>query len=140
MFITRATRHDHDDIRELLEAHDWDDHDVTQGVVLIARDGKVAGTVQIIEVAPQTVVVAMLLVRADKRGAGLGRQLMGAAMNNRGGKLYLSCHDNLIPYYEKFGFSVVEPETLPEPVLEFFTAEGDYPSTPDHVHYFMTAR
>jgi N-acetylglutamate synthase-like GNAT family acetyltransferase len=140
MFITRATRHDRGDIQELLSAQGWTDPDLSEGVTYLARDGGVIGCVRLIEVDPQTVVVDDVLVAEGRRGLGIGRDLMKAAMNALGGKLYLCCHDEHIAFYEGFGFSLLEEEALPEKVRAYFDRTGDLVPRPDHVHHFMTAR
>ena len=140
MFVTRATRHDMDDVRELLAAQGWADSDPTKGTTFIAKAGKTLGMVRLIEVAPQTVVVDDVLVREDRRGEGIGKQLMQAAMNSRGGTLYLCCHDDAIEFYKTFGFSEVSPDTLPEPVSNYFSETGDLTPEAGHEHFFMTAR
>ena len=140
MFITRATRHDRDDIQELLSAQGWTDSDLTEGVTYFARDGGVIGCVRLIEVEPQAVVVDDVLVAEPRRGQGIGRDLMKAAMNALGGKLYLCCHDEHIAFYESFGFSLLDKATLPEKVRAYFDRTGDLDPGPDHVHHFMTAR
>ena len=140
MFITRATRHDRDDVRELIEAQGWDPEHLNEGTTLIARDGPVAGCVRLIEVAPQTVVIDDLLVREDKRGQGVGAQLMKAAMNNRGGTLYLVCHEDVIPFYERFDFTRTTFEDLPEPVKDYLNRVEPDLHTSDHDHFYLTAR
>ncbi|MEO8324053.1 MAG: GNAT family N-acetyltransferase, partial [Actinomycetota bacterium] len=94
MFITRATRHDHDDIRELLATRGWaDDTDLKEGIAYFAREGSVVGCVRLIEVAPQIMMVDSVLVHEDKRRTGVGSALMQAAMNAKGGTMYLCCHE-----------------------------------------------
>src|SRR5918912_2041515 len=80
MFITRATRHDRSDLEKLLMDHEWDVELLDKGVAFIARDGAIVGTVRLIEVAPQVVVVEDVLVHKDRRNQGIGRQLIQAAM------------------------------------------------------------
>lgn len=143
MFITRATRHDKDDIRALLATNDWaKDTDLDEGKAFIARDGAVVGCVRAIEVEPQTVVLDSVLVLEAKRGSGLGTQLMQAAMNNQGGKLYLCCHDERIPFYERLGFKLLDNgfDDAPESVQDYWRKVGDYPTEDGHEHFFMTAR
>ena len=140
MFIARASRHDKGDVRELIEAEGWDTDHLDEGTTLIAREGAVTGCVRLIEVEPQKVVIDDFLVRKDKRGQGLGRQLMQAAMNNRGGTLYLCCHDDVIAFYEKLGFAQMPFEELPDSVQSYFKRVDDYPTDDDHEHFFLTAR
>ncbi len=124
MFISRATRHDLPDIEELLQRHDWKVSDLKAGTFFFAREGAVAGCIRFIEVAPQTVIVQDMVVDAKRRGQGVGEQLMKAAMNSRGGTLYLRCYDDLVPYYERFEFAALDNAELPEPVTAFFADAG----------------
>ncbi|MDQ3660203.1 MAG: GNAT family N-acetyltransferase [Actinomycetota bacterium] len=124
MFISRATRHDLPDIEELLQRHDWKVPDLKSGTFFFAREGAVLGCLRFIEVAPQTVIVQDMVVDASRRGQGVGEQLMKAAMNSRGGTLYLRCYADLVPYYERFEFAAVERDDLPEPVTAFFDGAG----------------
>ncbi len=140
MFISRASRHDKDDVRALIEAQGWDAARVDEGTTLIAREGALTGVVRLVEVEPRNVVIDDFVVREDKRGRGLGRQLMQAAMNNRGGTLYLCCHDDVIAFYEKLGFSQMPYEDLPQAVKDYFERVGDYPTAQDHEHFFLKAR
>ncbi|HEU4480352.1 MAG TPA: GNAT family N-acetyltransferase [Actinomycetota bacterium] len=140
MFITRATRHDMSDVEELLKSEGWEDHDLREGTTFIARDGKVVGCIRVVEVAPQTLVVDDVLVREDRRGEGIGRDLMRAAMNSRGGTMYLCCHDDKIGFYEKFGFTEVAVNALLEPVSEYFDRSGDLHPPEGHEHFYLSAR
>lgn len=140
MFVTRATRHDHADMRDLLEAQGWGDSDITKGKSWIARDGRIVGMVRLIEVAPQTVVVDDMLVREDRRGEGIARRVLEAAMMGLGGTLFLCAHEEHVPFYEKFGFRQISADTLLEPVANYFDETGDLNPPEGHVHRFMTAR
>ncbi|MDQ3878666.1 MAG: GNAT family N-acetyltransferase [Actinomycetota bacterium] len=142
MFITRGTRHDHDDLRDFYARHEWSEEpvEVDSGKAFIARDGAIVGAVRLIEIDPQNVIVDDVLVAEDRRGAGIGSQLMRAAMNSRGGTMYLCCHDERLRFYGDLGFTEIDPDSLPADVLEYFKKEGDYPSRPDHVHHFLKAR
>jgi predicted N-acetyltransferase YhbS len=140
MFITRATRHDKADVRELLDEHGWGDSSVDTGTIFMARDGAVVGCVKIVEVAPQTLVVDDMLVRDGRRRQGIGTDLMRAAMNSRGGTMWLCCHDHQMSFYERFGFAVVPEPDLPEAVVTYLESVGDMPAPDGHVHYFMKAR
>jgi N-acetylglutamate synthase-like GNAT family acetyltransferase len=140
MFITRATRHDRGDIENLLKEHDWDLDLLDKGVAFIARDGGVIGTLRLIEVAPQTVVMEDVLVHKDRRDEGIGRQLVRAAMNSRGGTLYLCCHDDRLRFYGHFGFEQVAFDDLPSEVQQFMRDANAWPDSPEHRHFFMKAR
>jgi predicted N-acetyltransferase YhbS len=140
MFITRATRHDKADLKELLEEHGWGDSSVDVGTIFMARDGGVVGCVKIVEVAPQTLVLDDMLVSEGRRGQGIGADLMRAAMNSRGGTMWLCCHEELISFYDRFGFAVVPEAELPEPVVSYLESVDDIPAPEGHIHYYMKAR
>jgi predicted N-acetyltransferase YhbS len=140
MFITRMTRHDKDDVRAFLKERRWEDANIDEGVVFIARDGGIVGSIRLVEVAPQMLIVEDVLVTEPRRGQGIGRQIVQAAMNSRGGTMYLCAHDDVISFYEKFGFTELPFDVQPEVVQEYFKLHGDYPTEPGHDHYFMTAR
>jgi predicted N-acetyltransferase YhbS len=140
MFITRATRHDRQDLEKLLIDHDWDLELMDKGTAFIARDGAIVGTVRLIEVAPQTVVVEDVIVHKDRREEGIGRRLLQTAMNSRGGTLYLCCHDERRRFYGHFGFTELAFDDLPEPAQRFMRDTGAWPDSPEHRHFFMTAR
>jgi predicted N-acetyltransferase YhbS len=143
VFITRATRHDHDDIRALLATNEWeDDFEPKRGKSYIARDGGVIGHLQLVEVEPQMVVIDQVLVLEGKRGKGVGTQLMQAAMNSLGGRLYLCCHEERIAFYERLGFELLANgyDDAPDPVQAFWREIDDWPTEEGHEHFFMTAR
>ncbi|HVM36503.1 MAG TPA: GNAT family N-acetyltransferase [Actinomycetota bacterium] len=140
MFITRATRHDRGDIVDLLKTREWDDADVTEGSWYIARHGAVVGCVQLVEVAPQTVVVDNVLVHEDRRGKGVGDALLKAAMNAKGGTMYLCCHEENVAFYERFGFATFDVAESPPEVVAYWNKVDDYPPPEGHVHFYMKAR
>ena len=143
MFITRATRHDQADRQAFFESHEWDYH---QGhlkeVAFIARDGGIVGNVTLLEVDPQTLIVEDVVVDEPRRGEGIGRKLMQAAMNSRGGKLYLCTHPETMGFYEKLGFTEMPFDQLPERIQELMIEDDAAPHQLDegHVHHFLTAR
>ncbi len=140
MFISRASRHDREDVKALIEAQGWDASNVAEGTTLIARAGAIAGCVRLVEVEPRRVVLDDVVVREDQRGQGLGRRLMEAAMNNRGGRLYVCCHDDVVGFYERLGFARADYDDLPQPVKDYYERVGDYPTAEGHEHIFLTAR
>ncbi|MGH2756972.1 MAG: GNAT family N-acetyltransferase [Actinomycetota bacterium] len=143
MFITRATRHDFADLQELLTpTRDAPEVDLKEGTAFVARDGGIVGCLRLVEVQPQTVVVDNVLVVEDRRGDGIGTRLVQAAMNTRGGRLFLCCHEERIAFYERLGFSLLPNgfDDAPEPVQDYWRKVRDYPTPQGHEHFFMTAR
>jgi N-acetylglutamate synthase-like GNAT family acetyltransferase len=140
VLITRATRHDKQDLETFYATHEWDDPHLSAGVSFVAREGAIAGALTLIEIEPQTVIVEDVLVTPDRRGNGLGTQLMQTAMNSRGGTMFLCCHAERLPFYQRLGFEDVSFDQLPSTVQAFMRDDHAYPFTADHVHYFMKAR
>ncbi len=142
MFITRATRHDKADLEAFFKENEWEDPHFDQGVAFVARDGGIVGNVRLIEVEPNLVIVEDVLVHQDRRGAGIGPQVMQAAMNSRGGKLFLCCHLERRGFYERLGFSEIPFDRLPASVAAWFEGDEAAPHQlpQGHVHHFMTAR
>ena len=142
MFITRASRRDRDDLKEFYASQDWGDVRVEEGVAFFAREGTISGAIRLAETEPNVVMVDDVVVREDKRGQGLGKALMQAAMNSRGGTLFLVCHPPVTDFYESFGFTAVEYEELPQSIKDYIERDGDAPHQLEegHEHVFMTAR
>lgn len=141
MFITKATRHDVSDLEEFLGGFDQTAPNPRDGVVFLARSGALAGTLRLKEVAPHAVVIDSFVVAEEKRGQGIGSQLLQTAMNAKGGKLYLYCHEDHRGFFTKKGFEPIAPATLPEPVMDHFVEAGEYPAPEGHPeHHFLTAR
>ncbi len=142
MFITRATRHDKADIEEFYASQNWDDPILDRGVSFVARDGGIVGALRLIELAPNTLAIEDVLVREDRRGQGIGADLLRAALNSRGGTVYLCCHPERLRFYGDLGFSEQPYDELPDVVKEFMesTEAAPHQTPPDHIHHFMKAR
>jgi N-acetylglutamate synthase-like GNAT family acetyltransferase len=106
----------------------------------VAREGAIVGALTLIELDPQTIVLEDVLVDPARRGQGLGGQLLQAALNSRGGTMFLCCHSERVAFYERLGFHDESFDQLPAAVQQFMRDDGAYPFTADHVHYFMKAR
>jgi N-acetylglutamate synthase-like GNAT family acetyltransferase len=142
MFITRASRRDRDELQEFYTSQDWGEVRVEEGVAFFAREGTITGAIRLAEAEPNVLMVDDVVVREDKRGQGLGKALMQAAMNSRGGKLYLVCHPPVRSFYEGFGFTEVAYDALPQSIKDYLVRDGDAPHQLEegHEHIFLTAR
>lgn len=144
MFITRASRRDLKEIEGFYDEHEWfeggEEPDLKRGTTFIARQGPIIGCVRLIEIQPNQLAVEDVLVHRDHRAKGIGTNLMQAAMNSRGGTLYLCCHEGTPPFYERFGFELIDFKAQPDSVQAYWRAEKAYPTPADHVHLFMRAR
>jgi N-acetylglutamate synthase-like GNAT family acetyltransferase len=139
VFVTRASRREVDEIKEFYDRNDWDPVDFSKGQAYIARQGSILATLLMVSVGHVT-VIDDVLVDEDRRKEGIGTTLINAAMNNRGGTLWLCCHDYTVGYYERFGFEVVERDQLPEEIFAYFKTDGTFDDSKDHYHYVMKAR
>ncbi|MDQ3986094.1 MAG: GNAT family N-acetyltransferase [Actinomycetota bacterium] len=98
-----------------------------RGTMLIARSGPVVGCVRLDEVETRQVVVDDLVVKQEKRGQGLGTQLLQAAMNNKGGTLYLRCTASETKFFGRLGFTEVRSDDLPEAIRNYMNENADAP-------------
>lgn len=141
MFITKASRHDKSDIQEFLETEGpWRSADMDRGTGFVAREGAVVAHARLVEVAPQALIVEKVLVKTDRRRQGLGTRVMEAAMNNKGGKLYLRCEVEHVPFFEKLGFSPTAFDELPDEVRRFHHEQGEQPGDEGLERVYMRAR
>ena len=140
--ITRASRRDVDDLKEFFAENEWKGAILDKGTSFVARVGKIVGNVRVIEVDTNVLVFEDVLVAEDRRGDGLGTQLMQAALNSRGGKVFLACHEERLEWYGRLGFTQTDFDELPELVKAFYRETDAAPDQlPEgHVHYFLTAR
>jgi N-acetylglutamate synthase-like GNAT family acetyltransferase len=140
LLVTRASRRDHDEIRAFYAEQEWDD--VKDGTFFIARRGPIIGALCLITLEPDVTLVEDVLVHRDHRGVGIGARLVEAAMNNKGGTMYLCCHDERIDFYERLGFRKIDQNDLPASAQSFWREDGALKEEyePDHVHHFMRAR
>jgi N-acetylglutamate synthase-like GNAT family acetyltransferase len=80
---------------------------------LIAEDE--SGIVGVGQIRPHagTPELASLVVRKDRRGQGVGGQLIRALVAQSPGALYLFCRPQLGSYYTRFGFRAISVEEAP---------------------------
>ena len=121
-----------------MRSNEWEIDRLDQGEVWVARDdGEVVGVVHVVQAEPGTSYVETALVTADRRGAGIGADLLRTVHAAHPGGFVLACHDNRIAFYERLGYEVVVASDLTEPVRDHAYLVKDLPGTPDHVHHMM---
>jgi N-acetylglutamate synthase-like GNAT family acetyltransferase len=136
--IGPATRDDHAAIESLLRESDWGAVDLEVGEMLVARDdGEIVGVLRMGYLEPDGVFIDDVVVSPSRRGAGIGREMMVAAMDGPTGPFFLVCHDPRIAFYERLGFSVIEEADLPDGVRKHAYRTDQLPSHPGHVHHLM---
>jgi len=91
--------------------NDADDFTATHFVAL--ADGDVVGTLRLLE-KPEHTKIGRVAVRMSRRGEGIARALMLAAMEHARSKgsdrFYLTAQTDKIGLYEKLGFAAFGPE------------------------------
>ena len=119
MFVTRAGRHDKADLKEFIGSRRDGDVDITRGTAMIAREGSIIGCIRLIEVEPDTLVYDDLFV-AEGRDNSVARQLIQAAMNNKGGRIFTAAPAAESELFSTLGFEPIARSDAPEPVAEYW--------------------
>ena len=136
--LLRSRPGDRPGIEALLRSNEWDVKDLDEGEAWVAlAEDRVIGLVRVVEVGSKLFVIDDVLVREDRRGHGIGADLMRTAMAERDGEFYLVCHDERIPFYTRLGFERIEETDYPKPALDYGYRIGDLPDRPDHQHRLM---
>jgi len=136
--LGKASREDLAAIESLSRANDWGATGFDHGTWYVARDGVgIIGIVRVADVEPGVRYVDDALVDEQRRGAGIGTELMRHVLEERDESYYLVCHDPRIAFYERLGFELIEEKDLPEAVRDHAHATKDLPSAPHHVHHLM---
>jgi N-acetylglutamate synthase-like GNAT family acetyltransferase len=123
MFVTRAGRHDKAELKEFIESRRGGEVDSSQGTAMIAREGSIIGCIRLIEVEPGTLVYDDVLV-AEGRDEGVAKQLIQAAMNNKGGSIFTAAPGSQTDLFAGFGFAAVERSEVPASVGEYWDAHA----------------
>lgn len=53
--------------------------------------------------------------------------------------LWLLSDEDLVPYYERLGFTAMPPASFPAPLAALCEAQGEWPAAGDHLHVAMRA-
>jgi GNAT superfamily N-acetyltransferase len=96
----------------------WHENLLANGIVVVAEKG--AGIVGFVHTIPGE--VNRLFVLPEKAGRGLGKQLLSIGVENARlghlGPIRLASSLNAVPFYERFGFKVVERGYFPPDVAD----------------------
>ena len=123
MFVTRAGRHDRSDLKEFIESRRGGEADTTEGTAMIAREGSIIGCIRLIEVDSGTLVYDDVLVD-EGRDEAVAKQLIQAAMNNKGGTIYVAVPADGTDLFTDFGFARIDPSDAPEPVTAYWKSRA----------------
>ena len=103
---------------DFLSGQGYSGDGVARGTLFYAREGGVVGSVRLVEAAPQQLVIHDLVVDRERRRQGIGTSLMQAAMNSRGGVLFVRTEAGYTPFFERLGFAEVPHDGIPEAVVQ----------------------
>jgi N-acetylglutamate synthase-like GNAT family acetyltransferase len=120
MFVTRAGRHDKADLKEFIEARRGGEVDISEGTAMIAREGSIVGCIRLIEVEPGSLVYDDVLI-AEGRDEAVAKQLIQAAMNNKGGTIFTAVQAGT-ELFSSFGFAPIDRAEVPGPVVEYWNS------------------
>ena len=102
--IRAATRDDRRTIRKMVRKAHLDPTDVHWPHFLVAeQEGVVVGIGQVRHYRDCR-ELGSLVVRDDRRGQGIGGQIIEALLARHHGEVFLECRTVMVPYYRHFGF------------------------------------
>ena len=132
MFVTRAGRHDKADLQDFIAKESGAEVDVGEGTAMIAREGVIIGCIRLIEVEPNTLVFDNVLV-AEGRDASIAKQLVQAALNNKGGTVYTRVDPGMATLFGDLGFAPLERAEAPGPVTDYWDSRPAPCENPAHL-------
>ena len=83
-------------------------------MVAVSPAGEVIGCGQVKPHRDGSRELASLVVHPDWRGGGVARALIEHLLAGHPNELYLMCRSVLGPFYEKFGFHILQPADMPK--------------------------
>ena len=114
--LAPATPDEHESILVLHREAGWPDTHL-EGEVWVLRDlGGLAGSVQLIELAPDLFLIGAIVVRSDARGRGLGSEMARKVLATRTAEWWLECRQQRVAFYRRLGFAVVAAADVNEHV------------------------
>jgi GNAT superfamily N-acetyltransferase len=105
--------------------------DVGSWFAALDDDGGILGVARITE-TPGARTIDDGWVRPDARNRGIASALLDQAET----PVWLLCDKDMIGYYERRGFTLVQPDDFPPELAAFYGARNEWPAT-DHKHYAM---
>ncbi len=135
----RATEEESERRRALVAGQGWESENVDLGEPWVAvGGGDVVGTLRVLDAGEGASYLADVIVREDLRGAGIGADMVCAAVRSRErDAFYLVCHDERVAFYGRLGFSEIPKVELPEGVMRAADQEGDLETDHEQLHHFM---
>jgi len=110
------------------------DPEVGSWLAAFDDDGEIAGVARITE-AEGARTIDDVWVRPDARKRGIASALLDQAET----PVWLICDEDMIGFYERRRFTLVEPADFPPSLATLYGARNEWPAT-DHMHYAMVRR
>ena len=121
--LRSATKDDEKKIKALIHqvginpmSLDW------ERFIVAEDDGAFVGCGQIKPHKDGALELASLAVVPERQGTGIGALLVKALIERVPGELHLTCLNNMVPYYRRFGFEEVGVEAMPRSLKTVYRA------------------
>lgn len=133
MNISEVERADIDALLPLVQADEMG-IDPDAGTWIAARNdqGTMIGVARVTEIAGVRTIDDIWVVPEHRR-KGVASGLIGHCQI----PLWLICDRDMIDFYERKGFRVVEPAEFPPPLAAFYESRGEWPAASNHAHFAM---
>ena len=82
-------------------------------VVAVDAQGRLAGCGQVKPHAGGLRELASISVRPDLQHQGIGSAIVSRLLDLHPPPLYLTCVESRVPFYRRFGFTVLQPQEMP---------------------------
>ena len=102
----QATDEDRPSIAALFREAGWESDPVFDEAWVAYEGDHVVGAVTVIEAEPNTAFIDAVVVASNRRGCGIGTDLLQAALSARDATWWLECREELLPFYTSTGFEV----------------------------------
>ena len=103
--FARATPAEDQAILALHREAGWPGTQLDGEVWTLRESGRLAGSVQLIELAPGLVLIGAVVVGASARGRGIGAEMVQKVLATRRAEWWLECREQRIAFYERLGFT-----------------------------------
>jgi N-acetylglutamate synthase-like GNAT family acetyltransferase len=123
--VLRADKNDYGKILALHHEAGWVPSRVDGEVWAAWHQQELVGSVQFEEVGPHLLFVRAMVVREDSRGRGIGARMFTEVMATRDAEWWLECREELIRFYARLGFNVVEQGDIPASVRQLVRPRTD---------------
>jgi N-acetylglutamate synthase-like GNAT family acetyltransferase len=113
MQLRPATQTDQPTIRQMINAAHINPMNVDWRHFIVAEeDGRIVGIGQVKTHGDETRELASLAVIPEQQRRGIASTIIRTLIEREPGPLFLTCRDELVPFYTRFGFRVLEPKEM----------------------------